>query len=64
VLAKPGDRGDDLGELVGVLEIRWEEAVVAGRATQRLGVARKSRDPHWHAGRCAGRGRNWTPSMV
>ena len=49
-LAETGDGGDDVGELVRVLEIDREEAVVPGGAAQRFDVAGKSRDPHRHAG--------------
>ena len=50
ILSERCDHGDDLGELVGVLEIGGEEAVVSGGSPHRLGVAGEAGDPYRDAG--------------
>ena len=48
MLAEAGDGCGDLGELVGVLKVDREEAVVPGGPAQRPDLAGEPRDPDRH----------------
>ena len=64
LVAQRGEVGDDLGELIRMLEIDGEEALVAGRPAERLGLAVEARTHTGTPGRWTGRGRNCMPSTV